>query len=426
MKINNSGGYVLIMSIAVALFLSILLGAAFVRSTQQLREADQRRAVHQAFSVAEAGIDRALFELRRDPDWGMGTDPNVTSYLAVGNVLLNAVEGDDTTVIGTYSIEVATGPAIEDLGETRWVRSVGHDAESGLQRAVLARVLIDDPSRFLLSTPGALRFKSGAVVEADVLGQDLFFDVNDTLADPDQRHITIDGDVLYIDELNPANPQADPDITITGGVNPYPSVTFPGVDVNRYDTLATGLAATMGAYKEMGDLTVDLDNLAALESDPGFAPRLIFATGDIRVSGEFDSSLLLVAGGNIYIEGDITPDTATPDAQIGLFAKQDVVIPDGVVGAGGDLALEAFVIADGSDGANGEFRAESAVGLGEFNFTGAISVRGGGGTETGIDLSVFATRNYTHKANIAVPFSPFIANIIAWQETTSFADFPPQ
>ncbi|MCA9394382.1 MAG: hypothetical protein KC900_09285 [Candidatus Omnitrophica bacterium] len=424
MKINNSDGYLLIMSLAVALFLTILLGAAFVRSTQQLREADQRRAVHQAFSTAEAGIDRALFEFRRDPDWGLGTDPDMPN-MAVSNVLLNAVEADDTTVIGTYSIEVVNGPDIEDLGETRWVRSVGYDAESNLNRAILARVLIDDPSRFLLSTPGALRFKSGAVVEADVLGQDLFFDVNDALPDAAQRHITIDGNVLYIDELNPSNPQSDPDITITGAVNPYPSVTFPGVDINRYDTLATGLAATLGGYKEAGDLTIDLDNLGALDGTPGFAPRLIFATGDIRVSGEFDTSLLLVAGGNIYIEGDIVPDPLTPDAQIGLFAKQDVVIPDGAVAGGADLTVEAFVIADGSDGANGEFRAESTVGLGEFNFTGAISVRGGGGTQTGIDLSVFAVRNYTHKANIAVPFSPFIANIITWQETTSFADFPP-
>ena len=420
MRINNSHGYLLIMSLAVALFLTILLGAAFMRSIQQLQEADQRRAVHQAFYTAEAGVDRALFELRRDPDWKPGSN----GVAAIVDVALNSTPGDDTTTLGLLSIEVEDGPEIERLGETKWVRSIGRDIDSSLERVILAQVLIDDPSRFLLSTPGALRFKSGASVEADVLAQDLFFDVNVTLPDG-QREISVDGDVLYIDELNPSDPQSDPDINISGDVTLYPSVTFPGVDVNRYDTLVSGLDA-MSAYKEDGDLTLDLSNLQTLVDDPLFTPRLIFATGDVRVSGEFDSSLLVVAGGNIYIEGDVVPDSlASGEPQLGLFAKRDVIIPDGAVGTGGDLNLEAFVIADGSDGANGEFRADSSTGLGDFNFTGAISVRGGGGSQTGIDLSVFAARNYTHKANIAVPFSPFIANIISWQESTRAAQFPP-
>lgn len=420
MRLNNSDGYILIMSLAVALFLTILLGAAFTRSTQQLKEADQRRAVQQAFYTAESGIDRALFELRRDPDWKPGSN----GVPAIIDERLNAVPGDDSTTTGFLTLDLEDGPLIEKLGETRWVRAIGRDVDTNLERVVLAQVLIDDPSRFLLSTPGALRFKSGARVEADVLGQDLYFDVNDTLP-ADQRGITIDGDVLYIDELNPANPQSDPDITITGDVTLYPSVTFPGVDITRYDNLVSGLDA-MSAYKENGDLTVNLSNLGSLNSNPSFAPRLIFATGDIHISGEFNSSVLIVAGGNLYIEGDVTADPAAAVVpQIGLFAKKDVVIPDGAVTAGGDLNLDAFVIADGSDGANGEFRAESTVGLGDFNFTGAISVRGGGGSETGIDLSVFAARNYTHKANIAVPFSPFIANIVTWQESTRSATFPP-
>ncbi len=71
------------------------------------------------------------------------------------------------------------------------------------------------------------------------------------------------------------------------------------------------------------------------------------------------------------------------------------------------------------------FKAGSTVGLGTFNFKGAISVRGDGGDSTGIDLSIFANRNYTHNPNLSVPFSPFIANIISWQESNLDEVFPP-
>ncbi|MBZ0165455.1 MAG: hypothetical protein K8I00_01520, partial [Candidatus Omnitrophica bacterium] len=186
MRKRSSQGYVLLTSLVVALFLTLLLGAAFMQATQQLQESDQRRAVQQAFYTAEAGVDRALFELRRDPDW----KPGVNGVASIIAERLNIVLDDDATTVGFLTVDVADGPDLEDLGETRWVRSIGRDVDTDLERVILARVLIDDPSRFLLSTPGALRFKSGAQIDADVLGKDLYFDVNDTLA-PAERKIVI-------------------------------------------------------------------------------------------------------------------------------------------------------------------------------------------------------------------------------------------
>lgn len=422
-KIRHSqSGYILLSAVFIALFLALLMSAAFLKTGSQLRVTHQRQNVQQAFYAAEAGIDRAIYELRRNPDW----QPGVNGNPPVIDERLNAVTSDDSTVIGFYSLEVLDGGFLTNLGESRWVRSVGRDTLSDLPRVIMARILIDDPSRFLLSTPGALRFKSGSQIDADILGKDLYFDVNVTLPE-DERMITVNGDVLYINEINPNNPAADPYININGAVERYPSITFPGVDISRYSSLAASHSPLEG-YSVDGDLNVDLENLSQLNNDPAFNPMIIYATGDIHISGEFGRSVLIVAGGNIFIEGDIIPDqnaglSVTPN--IGLFAKQDVVIADGVIPAGGDLELEAFVIADGGGSSKGEFRAESSVGLGIFDFKGAISVRGEGGNKTGIDLSIFSVRNYSHNPNLSVPFSPFIANIISWQETDLNAPFPP-
>jgi len=66
-KINKNSGIALISSVFVALFLSILAGAAFMSSQMQLSMVQQKRSVQEAFYAAESGIERSVFELRRNP-----------------------------------------------------------------------------------------------------------------------------------------------------------------------------------------------------------------------------------------------------------------------------------------------------------------------------------------------------------------------
>ena len=129
------------------------------------------------------------------------------------------------------------------------------------------------------------------------------------------------------------------------------------------------------------------------------------------------------------IDGDIDAfvDPLNPGApvpQLGLFAKQDVIIPDGVVGAGGDLTFEAVVVADGGGNSDGVFEAQSSVALGTLNFTGAVSVRGENDAIS-VDLNIFSTRDYAHQPNTGIPFTPFIANKVSWQESNLSVVFPP-
>lgn len=423
-KIVNNSGIALISSVFIALFLSILAGAAFMSSQMQLSMVEQKRSVQEAFYAAESGIERSVFELRRNPAWVPGQD----GFAAIENARLNTVAGDDNSTIGFYSVKVVDGGFVSNLGQSRWVQSIGRDAFNHLTRVIVARILVDDLTRFIVSTPGNLKVKSGASIDADILGQNISFNINQSIIDDAARGITVNGDILYINQINPNDPNADPDITISGDIINYPSITFPGIDTAFYTQLAQDLSPLEG-YHAQGNLNVDLSRLDQLNSDPNFKPLIIYADGNITLHGEFPHSLVVVAGGNINIIGDILPDTSfgLPQMpQIGLFAKKDVIIPDGAVNSGGDLSVEAFVMADGGGESDGVFSAQSSSTLGTFNFNGSIFVRAKSEEVSAIDLNIFEQRNYTHNPNLNVPFTPYIANIIEWKEANISDPFPPE
>ncbi len=418
---NNKSGFVLLASLFIALFLTIFLGVAFMRSGAQLDMANLRRATHESFHAAESGIERAVFELRSDGSWQVGEETPFTDTIA------SQEEPDDA--IGSYAVEVA---AADDLFgfATVWVRSLGLDSLGDVPRAILARVLIENPGRFMVSTLGELRIASGATVDEDILAKDIIFDVNASLPDEEQT-IIINGDIFYINSITG---ETNPAVVINGEApQETPSITFAGVDLVRYETIAQSLVDTEESFVHDGNLTIDLADLDGLITDPvegGFEPQIIYVNGDVTVSGEYNVSLLIVADGNVIIDGAVIPDSSVEDVpQIGLFAKQDVIIPEGVAAsADGDLAINAFVMADGDGESEGLFIAEGPVGsLGTLEFTGAIAVRGKGATA--VDMDTFDDRLYTYNteliSNRKIPFVPFIANIIEWREVNPNDPFPP-
>lgn len=424
---HNEQGYFLLGTVLLILFLSIIVGAAMMRTSIELSMADQMVSAQQAFYAAESGVDRALFELRRNPNWypGQGTVP------AVEDVDLTIPwEGGGTKVIGYYSVEVVDGGVLQGW-DTRWVRSVGRDESNDLTRVIFARILIANPSRFLVSTLGDLRIQSGANLSADVLAKSFYFEVDTNLPEP-LCDIEIDGDVLFLRDVTPADPEAQfPDqVTITGNITYQDALTFAGVDIDRYRELARDLSGTQQAVYREGNLTVDLDHLESLGGGGSdFAPLLIYASGDVTISGTYGHSLLVVSGGDVRIDGDIVPEEGLAERpQIGVLAKQDLLIPEGTVPSGGNLSIEAFLMADGGDDSDGVFLAEGPKSvLGTLELTGAISVRGKG--RTAIDLNAFQTRqlnfNPDLSANRRIPFIPFIANVINWREATLNDVFPP-
>ncbi len=396
--------FTLLAAIFLALFLGIIMGASFLRTYIQLRSVEIRKRAEDAFYVAEAGIEASIFELRRDAEWRDGFDNEAFKW--------HEGEADEQT-IGYYTVTVSEGA---DLGDwpTVLLRAEGrvpNPFKSGqyIKKVILARVAVQNPAAFFTATPGYLKVVSGASINGDILGGDVVFDVNHSYP-PDKRKITIDGDVLYTQNISG---QDDPDVEITGNVSSLPPITFTGVDLDYYEEVAqNGGRYIDGDFHYSGD--IDKENLSTNNG-------VVYVNGDVYISGDVLESVQIVASGNIYITDDIICQN---DAQIGLSAKESVIIPES---APDSITIEAFIRADG-----GTFEAEGDKGSKDtLTFSGAISVRGDEGEEdsSGIDLNVYAERNYNYDTSLytdlSIPYITYIANVVEWNQAKSISeDFP--
>jgi type II secretory pathway pseudopilin PulG len=422
-ELRNNQGFALIGSLMIMLVFTILISVSMIRSDMQLKQANQRRAVHEAFYSAESGIDKAIAELRRNADW----DPIDAASDSDPNNSFAELKDDDNKIIGYYRVDVEDGGVLNGWN-TRWIKSIGRDSLNDMTRVIVARVFIENPTRFLISTLGELHIGSGASINADVLGWDIYFDVNTSLGSPGMN-IIMNGDVFYISSIN-GETQQGVQFGSSSQIQQTPSITFAGVDLNRFRSLAQELQMRGEGIYDNGDLRVNLDSVT--NPGPGQpVPKIIFAEGNIDISGNYANSLIVVAGENIYINGSIEASHASSlpfRPQLGLLAKQDVIISTNVQTSGGDLNLEAFVMADGGGSTQGEFLAQGAAGsLGTLNFLGSIAVRGQG--RTGVNMNAFRTRNYIFNSelntNRSIPFNPFIVNLLEWHEAKDNDPFPP-
>ncbi len=401
----RQGGFTLLASVVMTLFLGVLIGSAFLSMNMQLKESDQRILSHDSFYTAEAGVEYAVYMLRQNINWR--PVPSLTAQL-----LSNPT--DPTTNIGTYTVRVQNAPLYNGWPSV-WVRSDGIDRLTQVPRSILARVIIQSPTNYLAFTLGDLTIRSGAQYDYDILARDVDFQIDTAQPPGTPAHdITIDGKVSYmrnirsnVDITKPVN-----GVTISGGTSPAPAITFTGLDLKYYQKLASSAGQTKPSnYSYSGG--IDRTKLSS-------ANGVVFVNGDLHIDGTFTENIVFVATGNIYIDGNITSGAASgPKPQIGLFAAKDVIIPSS---APNNINIEAFILADG-----GSFVADKSVAKNSLNFTGAMAVRGKP-VGLGIDLNAYQTRNYKYNndfSSSSIPFLPSIANVVRWQEVSPNDAFPP-
>ena len=241
MKLKNKRGAVLLFSLVITVFLSTLLAAAIMRTDVQVKEVINRNDLQQAFYAAETGIDIAIFNLRQNAAW----KPGHTGFAAIVDQPFDIIIAAVTKTIGFYSITVDDAPAFNGW-DSRWITAKGKDANQVLTRTIKARVIVESPTKFLISTLGSLRITSGSSLNADTLAKDVYFDINASLPTP-QNQIHVNGDVFYI---NSKTGESNPAVIFGPGkaVIKSPSITFAGVDLNRYQTLAQNLQQTNLGY----------------------------------------------------------------------------------------------------------------------------------------------------------------------------------
>lgn len=423
--------YLLILSIFIVLFFGILLSIAFLRVNMQFRYVELKKASVSAFYAAEVGIERAIDALRKNGDW--------QSFTGFGDsnspVVLTVQQGGNSIITGYYWIDrdgpnnslndddddVKNGGSFMSWPSTVWVRSHGQDPHRRITRTICARIAVQSPTEYFLSTPGDLTIKGGANINADILCKNVKFS-------PAGTPITVNGVVYYIVNLD-INWNDPITITCQDGsgqdcVVELPSITFASLDMDWYRTQAqAGGIYIHGDFEYNGDIS--WTDLASAASSAGGSINgnngLIFVDGDVKIQGTIKEPIHIVSAQNIYVTGDIVKDSQAQNPQLGLSAKKDVIIPQQ---APSSLTIEAFIYADG-----GSFYAEgSKYTKGNLNFSGAMSVRGSS-YGSAVDLNVYQNRNYNYdtnlKTNLHIPFISYIANLIQWKELKATDSFPP-
>ena len=115
-KFYDNSGSLLILSYLV-IFVLLALGAAFIAlSINESRVAERQRRTTLAFHIAEAGIERALYDLRQDfindadsPSWadgdinGLTIGPDTTDFYSTGY-------GSTSLNSGSYAVQREVDP----------------------------------------------------------------------------------------------------------------------------------------------------------------------------------------------------------------------------------------------------------------------------------------------------------------------------
>lgn len=406
----------------MVLFLGIFLSISLMRSNLQLRAIDLRRASLYAFYAAEAGIDNAIVELRKDPKWQVRWPPdtNGISVMFTDEPLYWHLGQPGQEQIGAYTVRITDGGEVSGI-PTVWIESVGYDIDRKITpgRRIFAKAFIQNPATFFALTVGDLVFQSGSVSgtstnPVNILARDMIFEVDYSLPEY-ERDITVYGDLEYIRSILG---QTDPYVTITGTITQRAPITFVGVDLEYYRKLANPAEGGNGRYEE-GDFTysgtIDKTSLSAPNG-------LVYVKGDLYISGDVTESMHFVVEGNIYIEDSIICNEVDGvEPQIGLSASANVIIP---ASAPSDIEIDAMITADG-----GRFYTEDAMGIKTaLNFEGVIVARGQEG-QSAIDLLEYYTRNYLYDSalrdNPTIPFIRYLVNLMYWKEVSSKDSFPP-
>ncbi len=167
-RLCNNRGSLLIISYLVITVL-ITLGAAFViTSLNEARIAERQRRATVAFHIAEAGMERVMYDLRQDfvndsnsPSWadgdinGMAIGPNTGSYYSV-NYASTSLNG------GSYSVSLLN---VSGKTDALWIRSTGTLGDETQTIQVYAKIYSTSPwNNAIFAGAGA----SGAMVNGNV------------------------------------------------------------------------------------------------------------------------------------------------------------------------------------------------------------------------------------------------------------------
>lgn len=381
-------GVILAWCVFLVIIMASFIAAGFMASLNQIRLRERLEAEMYANYALESGVNRVLFELSRDANWG-GNTPNT---LVVNN--FPVYTQNNAILLGDYSItflnQTSTG-----LWNTRTYRidAISQHGLIQVRKATQIEVNVVAPSKFSFFVLSSLNIGTGVNIETNdgnILAKDIKF------LNTGGGTIYINGTVNYLGSTYNYDPSF---VTITGGVpQKTQPVTFSGVDIEYYKSLAQNGGLYIKGNQNIDSSDIKKDNVLGNSTSNG----VVFVDGNLDIKGQIKETIIFVSNGTISFSGNVE---CHEGAQVGFFAKGNVTIP---TSAPQDIKIDGLIIS------NGVFKAEGDKGSkNKLEFTGGIVVKG---TESGtaIDLNVYKERSYTYDANFqANPQIPYLLNVVS-------------
>jgi cytoskeletal protein CcmA (bactofilin family)/type II secretory pathway pseudopilin PulG len=328
-------GSVFIVSI-VALMVLLILGAALMReAVNNLAAASKQERTYQALGLAEAGVDMALVKLYENYD-------NIQQTLeSTGQYEGSFSAGDGSVAYTVYANYqgISDLVLIDSTGTTR----TRQDARVRVAAKYLDQDSVDRVFRGAIFSDSPLTLNGAGNVLANAEGEG-----GDIYANGD---ITFNG-TSY--DMSPAG-----HIYTTGVTNWFPPeisganvfehiapLPMPVIDLNYYRSIATQVFTGSRVFN-----SGNLNNLSGV----------IFVDGNVKISGQYSGSAVIVASGSIQVTGDVYASQPENDALVLMSPKyvkiagnckvegliySHSVVDDGSVSISGSVEIVGAVVAD--------------------------------------------------------------------------------
>lgn len=260
---RNKGVILIVVFFVVVIFL-ILLASFVFRGVQEKDLTQRQKENYEAFNLAEAGLDRAIVELRANFNWA-----------GVSNISLGR---------GVYSVIVTSVSSDE-----RKLDCYGY-----IPLAASARQSVHIEAQIRKSIPGG--FYSNAVYSAgDVDFNGNSFSVVNNEAPPDNTA------VLYADEFDVQKPQ-----NIIGASTQDPSISpLARLDFSQLHTISAGQGNVYNATR-LQDIQRGRDSFPSsfwYDAPTNTVPNVVYVEEDLQLNGNIGT-----IGGFLVVAGDVLTD----------------------------------------------------------------------------------------------------------------------
>ncbi|MFH0839917.1 MAG: hypothetical protein V1883_02745 [Candidatus Omnitrophota bacterium] len=259
----RKGGFILLLVLPLVLLMCMVAGYFFIYQRREVYNVQRQMASIKAFWLADAGVSRAIYELKND----------YTNWLGITGVSLGAGGGE-------YSISIGAPVVIDPATTSRYVVSTG-TIPSGLT--------IGDISRKIEVSIIKKQLPISSVSAPDVT-------INGS-------GVTVLGDIIYSDSFTTNPPGGDYSCIQDDSMDSWPQPDFALLESIARSQVQPGGEDNYFSNEELGPPASPTFPTSYWYDEVQRIPNVVYLEGDLTLNGNIGT-----IGGFFIVRGDVATD----------------------------------------------------------------------------------------------------------------------